>query len=357
MSEISDLAKLIGGLETDLEESTNLVDDEEVTTDEEEVEENLEEAEESEESGAEVEEEEQGDEESPEETTEPETDEEDESYYPETLDDLIAAYDGDGDKLKGVVVASKKNGDKVTLDQVLSNWEIGESAVRKSQEASELRKQLDTERNTFQAAMVGKLEEQENIITALEDLYKQTGKAELETLRTEDPAEYAARRAEHNDRDSLLDKIKGKIRSDKEEAMAGEQEKNGKLYQEYVASEGAAMYELIPEWKDSKVFNEEFVQISEYMKGMGYADDDLGKIVDAKSRKVIRDAMLYNRIKTKASPKKKRAVKKPKRAVRAGNANKANAKSEAFKKQMKSAAKSRNNGVKTQAVADLLSNL
>jgi len=283
------------------------------------------------------------------------SDEGDEVYFPETLDDLVSAYEGDEDKLKGITVASKKNGEKVSLGQVLANWEISESATRKSQEASEIKKTLERERAEIHSTMAKKVEEQEAVLEALENLYKTAGSAELEELRQTNPGEYAARKAEFMERDRILEQVKQSIGTKREENKQESQQEFNKNYEQYVQHQNERMLEIIPEWRDGNKFNDEFGEISSYMTTVGFKENEIAGVVDARLRKMARDAMLYNRIATNADPKKKRIVKKPKKVVRAGNAN-THTKTDAFKKRMANAARSKDNKVKKAAVAELIFN-
>ena len=283
------------------------------------------------------------------------TSDESEAYFPETLDDLVSAYDGDEDSLKGITVASKKSGEKVSLGQVLANWEISESATRKSQEASEMKKALEQERQQVHATLGKKMEEQEAVLEALENLYKTAGASELEELRSVNPGEFAARKAEFMERDRILEQVKSQILGKKEEVNKEQQEEFSQNYSKYAADQSERMMDIIPEWRSTETFNKEFGEISSYMANIGFRDNEIAGVVDARVRKMARDAMLYNRIATTAEPKKKRIVKKPKRVARGGSSN-SNVKDDAFKRRMSRAAKSKNRDVKKRAVAELIFN-
>ena len=76
------------------------------------------------------------------EESEPEDDAEDlkveEELFPEDLSQLAEAFEVDPDKIKGIKVATKKDGTPVSLDQVLANWDVSEAVGRKSQELSQM---------------------------------------------------------------------------------------------------------------------------------------------------------------------------------------------------------------------------
>lgn len=278
----------------------------------------------------------------------------DDDYYPETLQELIEAYDGNEERLKNIVISAKQNGENVTLKQVIQHWETGEAVNRKSQEFSEKLKSLDVDRQKFHSAIEGKLEEQAAVLEALEDLYKNAGKAELEELREYNPAEYAARKADIDARDRTLDSVKAAINERKEKAQHEKAEEFKTKYASWQQEQYEKMFNLIPDWKDEKVFNQDVADIAAYAAASGFTDKEFSNMQDARVRKIMRDAMLYNRGKTIADPKKKRILKKPKKVVRGGNRNKDTAKDSAYNKRMKAAANSNDRRDKTAAIAELL---
>lgn len=307
-----------------------------------------------EEEGEEEEELPEADEDSDADDSDQEDESEEQDYFPETLEDLFEAFDGADDKVKSITVAKKKNGDPVSLEQVLANWEISEAATRKSQEATELKRKLEQDSTNFYKNAQSKLDQQESILNALEELWINQGKEELEELRKTNPGEYAARKAELVEQKEQLEVVKGSVTKEREELQKEQAEKYKEFIQEKVSYEQRELLNKIPEWKDEKVYKEEGQKVFDHLLSAGYTKDELSQLSDHRAMILARDAMRYRNLQSKVDTKKKRVVKKPK-PIRGSAASAQERKTERIKaNRFKRAATSKDNKVKRGAIADLL---
>lgn len=347
-TELNEWASIMLESEEELRgEEENLPEEEDVTEEELEEEEDPI-TEESEEEDAEV----------AEDTEEPDTASDDlnvdDEVFPENLNDLATAFEVEEDRIKEIVVASKKDGTPVTLDQVLHNWNVSESVNRKSQEISELKKELDKEKTYYASEMTKKLEDQELIVRALEEAYINAGSEELEELRVVDPAEYAARKMELADKAKNLDVIRNKIHEEQQQLQQQQNQEYQQRRQAALMHEQEALFLKAPEYKDAAKFEKESKSVVDFLVGEGYSKEELASVVDHRVLLIARDAMRYRNMEATAEPKKKRVVRKPK-SVRAGNATKRRTtKEKSLTKKMADAAASNDTRVKQDAIAELL---
>ena len=311
----------------------------------------------------EVEEDEIEDEESEEEdeeVAEPEPEEpsddldEEEEVFPENLTELADAFETDLEKIKSIKVAKKRDGSDVTLEQVIQNWQVSEAVNRKSQELSHLKQSLEAREQAMVTEMGQKLEEQSAIIEALEDLYSYNDDAEMNELRQTDPAEWAARRADAEERKRNLSTIKDTILSERQALSQQEAQQYAVRQQHRLAEEQQILLQKEPRYKDSTVFEQESKDVVQFLVKEGYTPEELQHVVDHRVLLIARDAMRYRNMDQTAKPKIKKVVQKPKRIRSSAPAKKQTTKEKNLNKTIATAAKSKDSRVKQAAIAELL---
>ncbi len=97
-----------------------------------------------------------------------------------------------------------------------------------------------------------------------------------------------------------------------------------KEYNAKLTSEKEKLLDLIPEWRDKKVFDQEKEELKSYLMGAGYKLEEIRQLTDHRHVKSLYDAWQYEKSKTeKAKPKKvntKRAAdNRVERALRKSN--------------------------------------
>lgn len=313
----------------------------------------------------EVEQEEEGEQESEDEIEEAATDEEEPesesedltNELPKDLSQLAEAFETDEDSIRNINVATKKDGSNVTLEQVLSNWDISEAVNRKSQEVSQVKTELDKERAYYNHEMQSKLQEQATVVQALEELYTTQGEAQLEELRETDPAEYAAMKADLGDQRNSLNTIKQQVQQDYAKMQQQQQAEYQRSLQQRLYHERELLIGKAPEFTNPKQFKKESDTISSFLTEQGFTKQEQESIVDHRVLLLARDAMRYKTMDATAKPKIKRAVKKP-RNIRSGSAQgKKTVKEKSLAKTLATAKTSSDTRVKQDAIAQLLRSL
>ena len=132
-------------------------------------------------------------------------------------------------------------------------------------------------------------------------------------LREDDPAEHFAKRQEMKERKEKLDGYKSGIKQQIEAAKSTAQQTAEAERAQSVPEQRQLLAELLPEWKDAKVFAKEKQEIVPYLTDKGFSVEDIREAAhQAPVLALAVKAMRYDRSKRKAAKAKKKVTKAPK---------------------------------------------
>jgi hypothetical protein len=182
---------------------------------------------------------------------------------------------------------------EVTLEELTKGYSRTADYTRKTQAIAETRKQVEAEAAAARQAREGYSE----MLAQLEQVYTEMQPAEPDwaTLRQQNPAEYAAQWADHQQRQAELQQIQRERARVQQEQTADQQKQLASLLEE----ERTRLLEVIPEWKDAEKAKVEKSDLMKYAMGMGYTEDDLAQVYDHRIMLVLRKAAAYDRIQSK----------------------------------------------------------
>lgn len=182
---------------------------------------------------------------------------------------------------------------EVPLDELLKGYSRTADYTRKTTEVATQRKELERTQAEIRAARdqyASKLDLLEQALTA-----NQPPEPDWDTLRKENPAEYAAAKVEFEEQRRRMDAVK--LERDKVRAEQ-EREFHEKL-QAHMQAEAVRLVEAVPEWKDDKRAGAEKKALTDYAaQTYGWTPDDLGNVTDHRLVIVLRKAMLYDKLQT-----------------------------------------------------------
>lgn len=229
---------------------------------------------------------------------EDEPEEEEESDEDEDLDgDEDEEPEEEAPKTFRVKVAGEET--EVTLDELLSGYSRTSDYTRKTQELAEQRKAIESETAAARAAR----ERYGQMLEQLDEVLQAQAPAEpdWDTLRKQNPAEFAAQWAEHQ-----------RFRADQAAVQAERQRIEGELQQDRAAqmqtvlnTERQRLIEAIPEWKDPEKAKAEKADLMKYAMDLGYTEEDLSQVYDHRVMLLVRKAKLYDEMTTKGREKVK----------------------------------------------------
>lgn len=203
----------------------------------------------------------------------------------------------------------------VTLDELLAGYSRTSDYTRKTQEVAQQRKAVEGETAAYREAREQYAERLEVVGRALESL--QPREPDWDTLRQQNPAEYAAQRADWQRRQEQVHAVE----SERQRVARERAEDQQRQIQDVLNRERAQLVEALPEWKDAERQEADKSRLVNYAKtAYGYSDDDLGQVYDHRVMLILRKAMQFDELQTKGREglrEKKRSAKTLKPGPRA----------------------------------------
>ena len=147
-------------------------------------------------------------------------------------------------------------------------------------------------------------------------LAKQYEAVDWDRLRASDPAEWSARRQEFQQAYESLRGQKERVAEEVQRHQQSMQQQHMAQYEEVLKRELQELFNKLPEWSDPDVANRERQEVAEYLRGVGYADQELN-IADHRAIMLARKAMLYDK-QASAEPAGKK-VRKVRRVMPSGS--------------------------------------
>jgi len=221
------------------------------------------------------------------------------------LDDFLG-------KIKGKVKINGVEQD-VTLADMRNGYQMEADYRRKTAELAEQRKAFESERERIASEIGTRFTEAQQITGFLEQqLMGEYNSIDWNQLRVSDPAEFAARKAEYNDRFSQIQALKANVVHQLQAQQAELEQKNVHALQSMLAEEQQKLFSAIPEFADEAKAKEIKGQMRDFLKGLGYNDQEIGNIYDHRHVMILRDAMAYRALKSKGAEVKNKVVNAPK---------------------------------------------
>lgn len=190
-----------------------------------------------------------------------------------------------------------------TLGEWKDRVQALKQAERTSREAAALREQAETmaqarqrewaERIATLDAMVG--EQEASLRRAYEGV-------DWARLRTEDPAEYAARRQEQAEAASRIEGLRERARQGVAAWQQQQAQEQQRQLEQVLAREHEALLASVPEWRDPTKARDGKQQVAKWLADQGFGDAEIAGLVDHRAVLVARKAMLYDEIQ-RAKPK------------------------------------------------------
>lgn len=223
----------------------------------------------------------------------------DEGHEPESEaeDDTDPEDDEESDEgeAEQPVYTIKVDGEEiqVTLEELQKGYSRTQDYTRKTQKLSELRKQAETEFESVRAER----QQYSQLLDAMRAQVEANRPAEpnWEDLRKNDPIEFAAQWADHQQRQQRLTAIQA------EQARIAEiqQYEQAQQLSAIVAQEKQVLEEVIPEWKDQETAKREKAELVEFGKRIGFKPEELASITDHRAVVALRKAYLYDKLMAK----------------------------------------------------------
>lgn len=186
--------------------------------------------------------------------------------------------------------------------------EFAELKKASEQALEEKRQQL--ERSIAEAAALTE--------SAEKRLLEEVEGTDFAALRESDPAEWAAKQQEVQQRQAQIEAAKAEVAKHWEahgESLRAEQE--AKL-QEHLAREREMLLSAVPEWRDEATRESERTALREYLSVSGFTNEEIAGATDHRLIVMARKARLYDESQRKTGVAQKKVAKVGKKIVRPG---------------------------------------
>lgn len=211
-----------------------------------------------------------------------------------------------------VIVKVKVNGEEkeLPLSEVRKGYMMGADYTRKTQEVAEARRQFHAQAQQYEATVKQRVDEVGFLAqTFMQQLTEAEGSVNWNELRQTNPAEYAARQHDIQQRKALL----GRAYTAYQQSLQQQQAVQQWQQQQSIAEQAEKLVSLVPEWLDNSTADKEKGKIAKYLVGFGVPEQDVNNMTNAWQVALARKAMLFDELqagKQQASTKKVKTVPK-----------------------------------------------
>jgi hypothetical protein len=215
-------------------------------------------------------------------------------------------------KIKGKV---KINGveQEVTLADMRNGYQMEADYRRKTSELAEQRKAFEAEREQVAQNLSYQYAQAQQVTGILEQqLTAEYQAVDWNDLRVTDPAEFAAKKQEFNERYNYVQGLKANVQTELQRQAEEAQNKQAYGLHQMLQEESQRLAEAIPEFKDEAKAKVVKAEIKEFLKGLGYSDQEIGNVYDHRHVMILKDALEYRKLKSKGVEVKNKVVTAPK---------------------------------------------
>jgi hypothetical protein len=230
------------------------------------------------------------------------------------LDEAALDLDEDGTvkirtKVGGVEGAAK-------LQELVKSYQLQKHVDERAREASEREKALDTRTKEVEAQFTQRLQYAEGLANvAANQLLQEFQSIDWLALERQDAGTAALWKQKFQEKQAQLRGVFHNIQQEK----AGLQNKSSAETQAALQKEAQRLPELIPEWKDAAVAAKERDEIREWAIKAGYEPSEIDNISKAHHVRMLRKAMLADRLQA-SKPEVENRVRKAPMLVKPGQA-------------------------------------
>lgn len=233
----------------------------------------------------------------------------------QSLSELTEAQEWDPEWVNTLRVPVKVDGadTDASIEDLVRSYQTQEAANARleqskaaKEEARQLREAVATKAQE-NVAVFGKL-----IQAAEQKLAGDAQSADMESLRQNDPAEWAAKTQEFQQRAADLQGLRAQALAEYQKAVAETQQQTQVQHQERLRVEQAALLEALPTWSDPEVAQAEQQALVSHLTARGFAEEDVLGASDHRLILLALDAMKYRESQKATDAARKKVARVPK---------------------------------------------
>lgn len=217
---------------------------------------------------------------------------------------------------------------EITQRELIKLAQQGADYTKKSQQVSEQRKALEAESAAINEAKQLRNEYAQRLEAMQQMLQAQQPEDDLDYLQENDPIGYAVKVADMTRREKQMQAINYERHriAQQQQAEASEHQRR------QLAAEAEKVTELIPDYSDPKKGVALRNELRSYAKSIGYTDEEIGAVYDARTVKALYDAMQYQKL-VESKPEISKKVQQAPKMIKPGNSPSKTSTTEAQKRQ------------------------
>jgi hypothetical protein len=209
-----------------------------------------------------------------------------------SLNEMLAAHKIDPESVMGLHVTAKIDGKEmqVPLADVLKSYQLEGHVNNKSIELSNQKAQFEQEQHAVRAMLQQQIQQNQQLGNlAMQMLNHDYQKIDWNSLRANNPAEFAALQQEFQQRQAGIQNYLGQIQQ--QTAMEAQQQQQNLAQQ--LAAENERLMGARPAWRDPAAFSKDREQMSQYARSVGFKDAELSQIYDHRYMLILHDAAQF----------------------------------------------------------------
>ena len=191
---------------------------------------------------------------------------------------------------------------EVTLDEALAGYQRQQDYTKKTQAIAEEKSKLQAEQ---EAAQQDRLRYQQNLEHLVQQQQaQQPVEPDWDQLYEQDPLEWMKQKEEFRSRKER----NLELQQQHFQMQQQQQQEQQQQMQQHLAQQHQTLVDAIPEWKDPKVMQQEKAQIRDYAMTIGYSEQEISQVYDARAVQALRHGMIASGLQGKGKVKLKPAA-------------------------------------------------
>jgi hypothetical protein len=195
---------------------------------------------------------------------------------------------------------------EVTLDELIRGYQLGADYTKKTTEVAEQRKAIEAERQAIEEAR--QLREAYAQRLQLVEQFLTTPEEDIEHLKETDPIGYAVKVAEQTQKEKQLQAV----RAEQAKLAEKQQLEQAQNLRNHLAAESEKIAAIIPEYADKEKGAKVRQEIRDYAKSIGWTDQELGSVYDARAVLSLYEGMQYRKLMQNKPAVTKKVAEAPK---------------------------------------------
>jgi hypothetical protein len=218
---------------------------------------------------------------------------------------------------------------EVTLEELQQGYSRTKDYTKKTQALAETRKSVEADRARIEEAKQLRDTYAQRLEIIEKMLNQPADNENLSELRESDPIGYAIKVAERAERDKQLQAVQ----AEKQRIAQQQQSEQQEHLKKHLASEADKLKEWIPEFRDEVKADMARKEIRSYAKSIGFSDQELANVYDARAVQTLYKAMQYEKLMKGKSVATKKVNEAPKTLKSGASQPQGTSEQEAYKKQ------------------------